>query len=222
MEPRLTYHAAQRLDERTTLFEDELLRLIHNGRCVIVGIEPYTNRLHKLIYSEPDKTHFVAIQDMATGEVITILPIDYHENLAWKISAKKLKQAVFRVSPTLYSALYPAEEAALAPGIKCNITLVFHSPGLRAIRKNFGSHRFSERPTNADDALGDPDFVEKLIHRFRERQVPISTVEEILLADQKHDYLLTIPWDTLANFQDDIESSEQDGAGQPATRSDSK
>ena len=181
------------MDERTTLYEDELFGLIDNRRCVIVGIEPYTNRLHKLIYSVSDKAHFVAIQDMATGEVITILPIDYHENLAWKISQKKLKQAVFRVSPSLHAVLYPAEETALAPGIKCNISLIFHSPGLRPIRKNFGSHRFSERPANADDALGDPEFVEKLIQRFRERQVEISAVEEIFLADQKHDYLLTIP-----------------------------
>ena len=146
--------------------------------------------------------HFVAIQDVATGEVITILPIDYHENLAWQISEKKLRQAVFRLSPTMHSALYPAKKTAPAPGIKFYISLVLYSPGLRVTRKNFGSHRFSERPAKADDALGDPEFVEKLIQRFRERQVPILTVEEILLADQKHDYLLTIPWNTLANFQD--------------------
>jgi len=214
MELRLTYHAAQRLNERTTLSEDQLFGLIHNRRCVIVGIEPFTNRLHKLIYSEPDKTHFVAIQDIATAEVITILPIDYHENLAWKISEKKLKEAVWRVSPTLHTALYPVDTIAPAPGIKCSIILVFNFPGARVIRKTFGSHRFSERPTRADDALSDPEFVEKLIQRFRQCHVPISAVEGILLANDKHDYFLTIPWVTLANFQDDIESGEQDGAGQ--------
>ena len=217
MEARLTNHATQRLAERTTLTHDELFGLIHNQLCVIVGIEPFTNRLHKLIYSEPDKTHFVAIQDMATGEVITILPLDYHENLAWKISEEKLQLAVFKVSTKLHSSLYSKEEATLDPSIKCSITLFLNSPGLIAIRKSFGYHRFSKRPSNADDALSDPEFVDKLMHKFRERQIPIRAVEHILLADSKHDYLLTIPWGTLESFEDDIEISLQGRTGQLAT-----
>ncbi len=210
MEARLTFHATQRLAERTTLSEDDLFGLIHNRRCVIVGIEPYTNRLHKLFYSVTDKSHFVAIQDMANGEVITILPLDYHENLAWKISEKKLRQAVFHVSPALHSALYPAAKIPSVPSIKCNIMLVIHSPGLQAIRENFGSHRFAARPADADEALGDPDFVEKLTNRFRERQIPIVEVEEILLDSKKSDYFLTIPWDTLTEFEDDFKTVDPD------------
>jgi len=217
LEARLTKHATQRLAERTTLTHDELFGLIHNQLCVIVGIEPFTNRLHKLIYSESDKTHFVAIQDMATGEVITILPLNYHENLAWKISEEKLQLAVFKVSPELHSSLYPEEEAAKDPSIKCSITLFLNSPGLQAIRKNFGSHRFSKRPSCADDALSDPEFVDKLMQRFREGQIPIRAVEHILLADSKHDYILIIPWVTLESFEDDIEISVQGRPGQPAT-----
>lgn len=222
MEARLTKHATQRLAERTTLTHDELFGLIHNQLCVIVGIEPFSNRLHKLIYSESDKAHFVAIQDMATGEVITILPLDYHENLAWKISKEKLQLAVFKVSPELHSSLYPEEEAASDPSIKCSIQLFLNSPGLQAIRKSFGNHRFSNCPSSADDALSDPEFVDKLMQRFRERQIPIRAVEHILLADSKHDYLLTIPWDTLESFEDDIEISLQDRTGQPATSQEAK
>lgn len=217
MEARLTKHATQRLAERTTLAHDELFGLIHNQLCVIVGIEPFTNRLHKLIYSESDKTHFVAIQDMATGEVITILPLDYHENLAWKISEEKLQLAVFKVSPELHSSLYPEEDAANDPSIKCSIQLFLNSPGLQSIRKSFGSHRFSKRPSSADDALSDPEFVDKLMKRFRERQIPIRAVEHILLADSKHDYILIIPWVTLESFEDDIEISVRGRTGQHAT-----
>ncbi len=224
MEARLTKHATQRLAERTTLTHDKLFGLIHNQLCVIVGIEPFSNRLHKLIYSESDKTHFVVIQDMANGEVITILPLDYHENLAWKISEKKLQLAVFKVSPELHSSLYPEEEAANDPSIRCSfqLTLFLNSPGLQSIRKSFGSHQFSKRPTSADDALSDPEFVDKLMQRFSERQIPIRAVEHILLADSKHDYILIIPWVTLESFEDDIEISVQGRTGQPATTQEAK
>jgi hypothetical protein len=57
--------------------------------------------------------------------------------------------------------------------------------------------------------LGDPDFVEKLMNRFSERQIQIAEVEEILLDNKKSDYFLTIPWDTLTEFEDDIETGEQ-------------
>lgn len=205
MKALLTYHATQRLAERTALSEDDLFRLLDNRRCVIVGIEPYTNRLHKLIYSEEDKSHFVAIQDAATGEVITILPLDYHENLAWKITNEKLKMAIFRTSPSLYSSLCSSQVEPSAQGIKCNITVFIHSPGLRAIRRNFGSYRFSELPSDADEAIGNPGFIEKLLQRFGQRQVAIESVEEIHLTDQKHDYLLKVPWELFAYFQNEIE-----------------
>lgn len=161
---------------------------------------------------------------MATGEVITILPLDYHENLAWKISEKKLRLAVFKVSPELHSSLYLEEEAANDPSIRCSfqLTLFLNSPGLQSIRKSFGSHRFSKRPSNADDALSDPEFVDKLMQRFRERQIPIRAVEHILLADSKHDYILIIPWVTLESFEDDIEISLQGRTGQPATSREAK
>lgn len=51
-----------------------------------MGSKPGFNRDHLLFYSAPDDDFFVAIQDRLTGTVVTVLPLDYHSNLAWDVS----------------------------------------------------------------------------------------------------------------------------------------
>ena len=98
----LRHHAKERLQERTSLEPAAFLHLLDQNLSVSIGVESFTRRRHRLLYSEPDKAHFVAIQDFETGEVITLLPIDYHENLAWKLSEKSLRKAVWLVNPRLH------------------------------------------------------------------------------------------------------------------------
>jgi hypothetical protein len=37
-------------------------------------------------YSKPDDAVFVAVHDRLFGRLITVLPLDYHRNLAWDVS----------------------------------------------------------------------------------------------------------------------------------------
>lgn len=79
-------HAFKRVAQRTLLSCEEIAEILDRGLVVNTGQRPGFNRVHLVFYSHVDNEYFVAIQDVITGTVITILPLDYHENLAWEIS----------------------------------------------------------------------------------------------------------------------------------------
>lgn len=84
MEIRLTKHCAERLKERTSVLPEELVYIYKKEKIVPLGLEGASNRRHDLFYSILDDECFVAIRDIKTSEVITILPTNYHHS--WKIS----------------------------------------------------------------------------------------------------------------------------------------
>jgi hypothetical protein len=89
----LSRHALQRLDERSLLDSVELTRILDCGDFVIVGHEPASNREHRLVYSFKDNSHYVVIQDVHIGKVVTVLPPDYYRNLFYSISDQDLIKA---------------------------------------------------------------------------------------------------------------------------------
>ena len=93
---KLSYHAFKRVSERLSMSHRSLAKIIENDLVIYIGEETNKKRVHKLFYSKPDRMCFVAIQDVNDGTIITVLPIDYHQNISWRISfqsqlaAKKL------------------------------------------------------------------------------------------------------------------------------------
>jgi len=81
-----TTHGELRAVERLSLSLSEVIHLLNQGLCVNIGKEKSSNKMHRLFYSKFDNLCFVAVQDEINGDIMTILPIDYHENIAWKIS----------------------------------------------------------------------------------------------------------------------------------------
>ena len=81
-----TRHAWERVHGRLSLTPAEVADLLEAGLSINIGMEPATSRVHRLFFSIPDKMCFVAVEDEANGVLITILPIDYHENIAWCVS----------------------------------------------------------------------------------------------------------------------------------------
>ncbi|MFH1142136.1 MAG: hypothetical protein ABIH67_04600 [Candidatus Uhrbacteria bacterium] len=69
----------------------EIIRLIDHGLVVQLGRDGKSNRYHLLFYSEPDRQCYVAVRDGQTREVITILPLDYHNK--WVVSDQAQAQA---------------------------------------------------------------------------------------------------------------------------------
>ena len=89
----LTHHAHEKIEERLLMSAETLCELLDNDIVVITGKETSSNRHHKVFYSPLNKMCFVAIQDYKTGHIITVLPIDYHQNKAWVISYDAQKMA---------------------------------------------------------------------------------------------------------------------------------
>ena len=86
-------HAMERIQLRSKLHLADIARILDAGKFVDTGCEPGFNRHHLLFYSRKDDQFFVAIQDRFIGKVITLLPLDYHQNLAWKISEAQRVEA---------------------------------------------------------------------------------------------------------------------------------
>ena len=86
-------HARQRIAQRCNLEEHRLTRMLDEGLYVDLGRKPGCDRRHLLFFSSPDQQAFVALRDETTGTVVTVLPLDYHEKLAWKIASTQIDQA---------------------------------------------------------------------------------------------------------------------------------
>lgn len=93
MKTIFSIHAFKRVSSRISMTHHELAKLLDNDLVVTIGDEKKSNRVHKLFYSQKDRLCFVAIQDVKTGTVITVLPIDYHHNIAWVVSIDAQVQA---------------------------------------------------------------------------------------------------------------------------------
>lgn len=82
----LTFHAHEKIEERLLMSAETLCDILDAEITVTTGTVAKSNRYHKLFYSPLNKMCFVAVQDCKTGHVVTVLPIDYHQNVAWSIS----------------------------------------------------------------------------------------------------------------------------------------
>lgn len=73
---KLVPHAEIRLWERTTLTRDAIKELLATRKCVGLRLQDGYKRA-VVIYSEPDDRCFVVVQNYRTGEVVTVLPLEY-------------------------------------------------------------------------------------------------------------------------------------------------
>jgi hypothetical protein len=77
---------------------EDVADLLDFDLAVKIGEEKGTDRIHRLFYSHDDRQCFVAIQDDKTKMLITILPVDYYQTIAARISRSALKKAETLVS----------------------------------------------------------------------------------------------------------------------------
>lgn len=82
----ISRHAFKRIGQRMKIGWEDVANILDRGLFVDTGHKPGFMGHHLLFYSSVDQTCFVAIQDIHSGTVVTILPLDYHKNLAWEIS----------------------------------------------------------------------------------------------------------------------------------------
>ena len=117
-------HAFNRVSQRTKLSCFDIANILENMQYVLLGSKPGLTKQYLLFYSELDAEYFVVLQDVINGTVITVLPLEYHENLAWvvtesqKIKARELATTIQcyksdKPSYFVVSAGYIADDGAL-------------------------------------------------------------------------------------------------------------
>ena len=82
----LTRHAKQRIKQRTTFGKEELTIILKRKLYVNLGTKPGLHKAHLLVYSVKDDGYFVLVQDINNGDIITIWPEEYQNNLSIKIT----------------------------------------------------------------------------------------------------------------------------------------
>jgi hypothetical protein len=91
-----TKHGLERLMERVRMQPMELIHILfHEEKYIPVGIEQKKKRRHHcLFYSQRDRQCFVAVVDYCKQQIITILPVDYHQNICWTIHMDTIQDAI--------------------------------------------------------------------------------------------------------------------------------
>lgn len=89
-------HAFDRLQERTKITAEEIAILFDNNVYLNLGAKPGLIKHHILFYSKDDNDFYVAIQDNLNGDIITILPLDYHSNLAWGVTERDKEKVLLK------------------------------------------------------------------------------------------------------------------------------
>lgn len=150
-----SHHALERVKERLHLRMSEVRAILDGNKAVDIGKENHTNRVHRLFYSEADDMCFVAVQDEKNGEVVTILPIDYHNRKAWTVSFELQDQARVLICGEDDFAFLRLQNAArpIRSSIRVNAVLS-HPNGSSDIRRlgTFeGAHPFANLKEIADN-----------------------------------------------------------------------
>jgi hypothetical protein len=86
-------HARRRLGQRCRMSSGELAEILDRRLAVNTGRKPGFEKVHLLFFSPRDDAYFVAIQDRLAGTVVTVLPLDYHEQLAWPVTDEQRAEA---------------------------------------------------------------------------------------------------------------------------------
>ena len=175
---KFTKHATSRIEKRTRLSIKQLADILDSEQPVYVGCNKGTSRIHRLLYSGKDDEFFVAVQDRRSGDVITLLPIDYHENLAWKVSARKLKVALRKAEKKRDEKIEPPTTAS----IKCDPASTFlfkayynHSNGTLRV-KRLGTLASAPYKNDISELLKDPQLFAKMIRMGERKAVDASSL----------------------------------------------
>ena len=118
-----TKHALERLEERTGMSKENFEQIYETGKILPIGEEESSKKIHELFYSHFVDQCFISIRDKNTSEIITVLPVDYHNNCAWKVDQNT--QAMMK---KMYSENTPIEIDSkylqIIPGTKLSMFII--------------------------------------------------------------------------------------------------
>lgn len=107
---KITKHAAIKISDRTHLSQGEMQSMLAEGKYYPVGIDGKKEHIHKIIYSPKDDQLFVVVEDHNNHDIITLLPLDYHNS--WKLDIETLDKIVrqYLGAPTNEDYIIPSPQ----------------------------------------------------------------------------------------------------------------
>jgi hypothetical protein len=180
-----TIHALDRVAERMHLSRIELAAILDHGRAVTLGVDEYSNRLHRLFFSRVDEQFFVAVQDTKTGDVITVLPLKYYANLHGYVKEDQVVEAAALLGyPPPDVRKMPGVMPKPEPGINTRATVIRIAGVLRRddgrpTIKNLGSWPSDRAPLQLVDLVHQAGFLSEMRCRAREKGVELSPPFEL-------------------------------------------
>jgi len=186
MQAHFSYLAFQRVKGRISMPHYELAKRLDDDLVINIGDEPNTNRVHKLFYSEADYMCFVAVQDCHTGMIITILPIDYHENIAWSVPIELQQQAKLLILKDAYipiavSNIPATDYSSLAEPQAFKVSaIVVNEYGERVRSVTLGSWQSGPYGQSIDALVEDSNFVSNLKQIINDKLAYSTQIKEFV------------------------------------------
>ncbi len=88
-------HATERTTERFKVAADKLATLMNDGLGKRIGASKATNLIHRLLWSPEDNCLLVAIQEVVSGTVLTVLTLDmYKRDYADNLSENRVRHVI--------------------------------------------------------------------------------------------------------------------------------
>jgi len=180
MKTSYTRHAWTRVLGRLSLSPAEVADLLDWNLCVDIGVEGGSRRVHRLFFSVPDNMCFVAVQDEGYGAVITVLPIDFHENIAWQVglSAQEAARALAEGQVRPHVAVFetPKTPADTGPQV-FKIGAYLRTPTGSVKGVNLGSWPCRRYDNRVENLLEDDEFFKALSEKLTAKGAHLDEVE---------------------------------------------
>lgn len=88
-------HATERTTERFKVAPEKLAGLMNEGLGKRIGLSKASNLIHRLLWSPADNDLLVAIQEVVSGTVLTVLPLEmYRRDYAENLTEKRIRYVI--------------------------------------------------------------------------------------------------------------------------------
>ena len=193
MKISLTKHAKDRLILRTGLSINDFKKIYDEAKLLPIGKEGKSFRCHELFYSNPKNQCFVSIRDERNSEIITILPIDYHQNIAWSITTDAQSMAKNLFFGENVSIKEEKQEHIITPS---KFRVVAIDP-FNMKRKNISTFSCEEFSYDIDLFLSHPTLKDTLKEFFKENDKNTYLQLEVVFGQSRKETKLVSTTDFL-------------------------
>lgn len=171
----LSKHAASRLMERTVFKQDEIITLLDSDFYVRLGVETCFEREHCLIHCEQKSEYYVAVRDIRCGTVITVLPLDYHQNLSWKLDKSCLTVNAELLRRARIAAVYKTNSGNMPFHISLKVRYIAPCGKLKTDTvKKFSAAKYSYNP---ELIVENQNKIQNLLFRWLRKNNPAKIVD---------------------------------------------